>query len=455
VTRRLLGALLAFTTAVLAVSLLPMGLIVSQRDREEFRTSTGALAQSLATLSEDSFDDSGPRLHPERLRSAAGPDVDVSVLDLHGREVVRTGAPVFAADRLVAVALAGRQKTAYVADRVVAAVPIVADARTRGVVVVARNDDPVEQRVTRLWLTLGAVALFALVASVALGLAAARWIGRPMRALRAVAHEWSEGELTSRAESASGPPEVREIASTLNSMAARLDALVNGSRAVVADVSHQLRTPLAAMRLRLELLRDELDPHPGLHDDVVLLLEEVARLSRLVDGMLATARAESSEPRPVSVDVAAVARERRQAWQPVAADRGVRIEVDADDGSVAALVTPGHLEQVLDNLLDNALEVLPDGGRVDIVVRRQGERIRLTVADDGPGMSSERQETAFRRFSSGRQSPGSGLGLAIVHRLVTVDGGAVTLASDPGAGTQVTVELPRSRAVLRPAAPSR
>jgi signal transduction histidine kinase len=89
------------------------------------------------------------------------------------------------------------------------------------------------------------------------------------------------------------------------------------------------------------------------------------------------------------------------------------------------------------------------------VVRRQGERIRLTVADDGPGMSSERQETAFRRFSSGRQSPGSGLGLAIVHRLVTVDGGAVTLASDPGAGTQVTVELPRSRAVLRPAAPSR
>jgi signal transduction histidine kinase len=458
VTRRLLATLLAFTAAVLAISVVPLGVVVSQRDRDEFRTSTSALAQSLATLSEDSFDDRGPALQPSRLQTAAGPGVDVAVLGLDRQEVVRTGEPVTGADTLVAEALNGRPRSAFVGDQAVAAAPIVADGQTRGAVVVGRGDEPLEQRVRRLWLALLAIVLVALLASAVLGVGAARWVGRPIRELRTVAHEWSEGELAVRAPTASGPPEVREVAITLNSMAARLDALVNGSRAVVADVSHQLRTPLAAMRLRLELLGDELaatDSTGSAKDDVAMLLGEVARLSRLVDGLLAIARAESTQPQPASVDVLAVAAERREAWQPIASDRGVRIEVHGDADVGAALVTPGHLEQVLDNLIDNALEAVSQEGEIDIRVTRHGDRVRVAVTDDGAGMPAEVQSSAFRRFSSGRPNEGSGLGLAIVHRLVTVDGGTVALQSERGKGTTVSMDLPVARTDLRSAAPAR
>src|SRR5439155_16806146 len=116
VTRRLLATLLAFTAAVLAISVVPLGVVVSQRDRHEFRTSTSVLAQSLATLSEDSFDDRGPLLQASRLRSAAGPGVDVAVLDLAGHQVVGTGARVVGAGALVTAAVAGRSRTAFVGD---------------------------------------------------------------------------------------------------------------------------------------------------------------------------------------------------------------------------------------------------------------------------------------------------------------------------------------------------
>ena len=110
-------------------------------------------------------------------------------------------------------------------------------------------------------------------------------------------------------------------------MAGRLEALVHGNRAVIADVSHQLRTPLAALRLRLDLLAADPDPDPETTgNELAGALEELARLSRLVDGLLAVARAENVVPVPAAVDVAEVARERVVAWHPVADDRGIVLE---------------------------------------------------------------------------------------------------------------------------------
>jgi signal transduction histidine kinase len=446
-TRRLVVALLVFTAFVLLVSVVPLGVATASRDRTDYAAATRALASSVATLAEDSFDDARKPLQPARLANAVGEGASVTVFDARGAVVVHAGALRSAPAALVRSARAGQLGSASANDLVVAAAPVVADGRIRGVVVVARSDEPVERRVTTLWAALGAVALTAMLLSVALAVGAARWVGRPLRRLQASAYRWSDGDLDERADPATGPPEVRAVAAALNVMAGRLDALVNGSRAVVADVSHQLRTPLAAMRLRLELVRGELagdGASPPVDEDLAMSLTEIDRLSRLVDGLLAVARAEGVQPNPEAVDVADVVRERRQAWEPVAAERGVTIDVGGTAEPVIASVTPGHLDQVLDNLLDNSLEAMPRGGRIDIDTSRDRDRIVVTVHDDGPGMTPDQQEAAFHRFVTGRGG-GTGLGLAVVHRLVTADGGSVRLDSRRGSGTTVIVELPVAR----------
>jgi signal transduction histidine kinase len=223
---------------------------------------------------------------------------------------------------------------------------------------------------------------------------------------------------------------------------------------VIADVSHQLRTPLAALRLRLDLLAADPDPDPETTGhELAGALEELARLSRLVDGLLAVARAENVVPVPAAVDVADVARERVVAWHPVADDRGIVLEAgeagrDAGRGGgwgtrspVLAWMGEGHLEQVLDNLIANALDALSAGGHVTVTTTATTAGARISVADDGPGMSAEDRERAFLRFTTSNPN-GTGLGLAIVHRLVTSNGGTAKLTETPGGGLTAILEFP-------------
>jgi signal transduction histidine kinase len=221
----------------------------------------------------------------------------------------------------------------------------------------------------------------------------------------------------------------------------------------MADVSHQLRTPLAALRLRLDLLMQDADQ--ATTTELADAQEEIARLSRLVDGLLAIARAENVVVEPVEVAVDSVIRDRASAWRPVAEERGVALTA-ACHGPVRASLGDGHLEQILDNVLANALDAVPPGGHVRVNGALSGPGARITVADDGPGMSSQQREAAFRRFAT--TSPGgAGLGLAIVHRLVTSNGGDAALSDSPGGGLTVTIDLPvpqpeRARRAVPPAA---
>jgi signal transduction histidine kinase len=231
---------------------------------------------------------------------------------------------------------------------------------------------------------------------------------------------------------------VRRLASTFNTMAGRLEALVHGHRAMMADVSHQLRTPLAALRLRLDLLSQDADQATA--SELAAAQDEIARLSRLVDGLLAIARAENVVIEPVEVAVDAVIQDRAAAWRPVAEERGVELSTGCA-GPVPATLGEGHLEQILDNLLANALDAVPAGGQVRVSAATAGRGAAVTVADDGPGMSHQQQEAAFRRFASTSPS-GAGLGLAIVHRLVTSNGGSAALSDTPGGGLTVTLDLP-------------
>jgi signal transduction histidine kinase len=239
----------------------------------------------------------------------------------------------------------------------------------------------------------------------------------------------------------SGPPEVRRLASAFDAMSMRLESLLASHRTVVADVAHQLRTPMSALRLRLELLAGRESPDAT---EVGGALDELGRLSRLVDGLLAVARAESTVQPAQPVEVDAIVRERVAAWAPLAAERDVDISVNSKPDAWAWAV-PDHLEQVLDNLFANCFDLEPPPRHIWAAVAMRGHDIVVSLADDGPGMTPTQRALAFQRFVTGHaDSGGSGLGLAIVHRLVIAGGGSVRLDEAHSGGLLVTVSLPRA-----------
>jgi signal transduction histidine kinase len=144
---------------------------------------------------------------------------------------------------------------------------------------------------------------------------------------------------------------------------------------------------------------------------------------------------------PVPVDV--LIRDRVAAWLPAAEEKPVALDAMAEEPLTARL-GEGHLEQILDNLLANALDAVPVGGHIRVSASQSGQidgMVRIVVADDGPGMTQAQRRAALRRYVTATPG-GTGLGLAIVHRLVTSDGGTIDLSETPGGGLTVTVDLP-------------
>jgi signal transduction histidine kinase len=268
--------------------------------------------------------------------------------------------------------------------------------------------------------------------------AGARWVSRPLGAVEAAAQHLGDGDFAARAPAILGPPEVRRLAANFNRMAGRLEALVSGHQAMMADVSHQLRTPLAALRLRLDVLA--MQTPDNLADELAGAHDEVARLSRMVNGLLAAARAENVTAAQVPVEVQAVLRDRAAAWKPAADEKSVEL-IALTEEPLTAMMREGHLEQILDNLLANAIEAVSAGGHIWLAARPGKSRIKIVVSDDGPGMTEQQRQAAFRRFASATRG-GTGLGLAIVHRLVIADEGSAELSDTPGGGLTVTIDLP-------------
>lgn len=252
-----------------------------------------------------------------------------------------------------------------------------------------------------------------------------------------MASKFSDGDLTARSP-VTGPPETQTLARTLNQGAERLDTLVASQRIFVADASHQLRTPLTALRLSLDNIADGVDDE-FVREDVEQATAEVVRMSRLVNGLLVLARAEAKVTAAEPLPLREIVDERLTVWRPAADERGVTIALRGSvvDDRPSVLASPGHLDQVLDNVLSNALEVSPDGGRITVEVESRADTVVLSVLDEGPGMPDADKSRAFDRFWRGQGltgRSGSGLGLAVVKQLVTDDGGTVALADAPGAG---------------------
>lgn len=455
-TRRIALAFAALVAVLLVAAVLPLGAAMQSREEESFRFTTVSDARQVTAAAEETLVDHHPPAAMNQAVATAERRGDCAAVFAGPGAVVASTACGAARDPS-AVALATRamaaktttQITARAGDWLRAAIPV-GDANDSGAVVYARSAEPLDHRVDVMWGWLALTAIGCLALGVALAFALARWVARPLLALDTAASRLGDGTLDVRAPTGNGPPEVRRLARTFNKMAERTESLVHAHRGWVADVSHQLRTPLTALRLRLDVLAGEAAEssapssawqRPDLAAELAGVQEEIERLSRLVDGLLAVARAESVVARREAVPVAEVAAERVAAWEPLAREHGQ--ELVAAGRAASASLARGDLEQILDNLIANALAAVPSGGhvRVEASAERDRDRVVLRVVDDGPGMTEAAKQGAFRRFGTSSGS-GSGLGLAIVDRLAAANGGGVRLADTDGGGLTVVVELP-------------
>jgi signal transduction histidine kinase len=475
-TRRILFMLLAFTAAILVGAVGWLTLNATSHDRSSFIQSAADQDQADAAIAQAALDGSADqpllalitqtRQGGNGLLVMAGEFVSGTCVEQS--QVVNQGMP--AGDWVQVACQADQQgrlanqagqpvepTTQTTGSWVLAAMPVYQRGKGPlvGTVILAKSTGPLDHEILELWIILGTIAAVAMIAAALMGFGLARWVSRPLKSLDTAARRLADGDLAIRAKVGSGPPELRRLGTTFNTMAARLEALVHGNRAVIADVSHQLRTPLAALRLRLDLLAADTDPETG--HELAGALDELARLSRLVDGLLTVARAENVVPVPVVVDVAEVASERVVAWHPVADDRSIiLVAATAGNGGglgsalgvgrytgtpVLAWIGEGHLEQILDNLIANALEALNPGNLVRLTTSVTAAGVRITVSDNGPGMSAEDRDRAFLRFTTSSPN-GTGLGLAIVHRLAISNGGTARLDETPGGGLTVTLDFP-------------
>jgi signal transduction histidine kinase len=456
--RRLLISYLAVGLLVLALLEIPLAISYAHNERQDLAAKVERDAVALATLVEDALE------HDTSVPSgvaaiAADYDGRVLVVDRSGEPLVDsapTGSRDFSSRPEITTALAGEVATGTRASETLGtellyvAVPVASSGIVHGAVRITYPTSAVESQIHRYWSLLAGIAAVVLALTAGLAAALARWISRPLDRLERAADAIGAGDLAARAQP-DGPPEVRRLAETFNATAAKLDALVRSQDDFVADASHQLRTPLTALRLRLENLDRDVAP-PG-KPELDGALAEVERLSALVDALLRLARADRAATHPEPTDVDLLVRDRVAAWTPLADEREVALEAHVEPG-LAALATPGHVEQVLDNLVANALDVAPTGTAITLTADAADRWAELHVTDEGPGMSPAQRERAFDRFWRDRDGQeGFGLGLAIVERLVTADGGEVELRLAPSGGVDAVVRLPRLTG--RPAARGR
>lgn len=227
-------------------------------------------------------------------------------------------------------------------------------------------------------------------------------------------------------------------------MADNVEDVLEQQRAFVADASHQLRNPLAALLLRIELLGYEL---PEGNEEIASVQNEGKRLAQVLDDLLDLALAEHAEADLRVTDIGALAAERVAAWAPTAAAKGVRLVGDCPP--TTAWADPVTLSSALDAVIDNAVKFTPEGESVTVTVTADGETSTVVVTDNGPGLTDEELTRVGDRFwRSGRHQniKGSGLGLSISRALLAAGGGSLSYRHHEPGGLTATVSVPRSPA---------
>jgi signal transduction histidine kinase len=320
-------------------------------------------------------------------------------------------------------------------------VPVVDQERVVGAVRVSASTGEIAADVRESWLRLAALGVAVIAAGLVLAWLLAVPLGRQIRNLSEASTRLGRGELGARAPE-EGPKELDALARSFNEMADSLEGSIEAQQEFVANASHQLRTPLTGLRLRLEAIAEE----GGFAGEQAAKAEaELDRLSGLVDDLLALARASSPDPTIVPVDLGELADAAAARWREEASTAGKRLELEK---RAAAVVWADRedVAHVLDNLLENAIRYSSPQAVVRLEIDRRDGGATLTVSDSGPGIPAEDRPRVFERFYRGlngrRAGAGTGLGLAIVAELVQRSGGEVHLLDGPG--TRIEAVFPRA-----------
>jgi two-component system, OmpR family, sensor kinase len=330
-------------------------------------------------------------------------------------------------------------------DLVAAAAPIIEEvdrsaglARLIGAVRVTQSLAGIQDAVRRTTMGLVALGLAGLAAGLLLAFGISQSLARPLVRLASAARRLGRGDLSVRVDDTGGASEIRDLGHSFDEMADRVENTVQAQRAFVANASHQLRTPLTGMKLRLEAAIDETTDE-GVRRQLTAADREVDRLTEIVNRLLSMARRiEAGEVAHTDVhEVAAAAVER---WHDRAERAGAALSLSGPRGEAQG--NPVDLAQALDNLLENAIRYAP--GPIQLTTARRDGRMILAVRDHGPGIPADELEHVTERFYRGRAAPpgGSGLGLAIAAELTQKWGGAFRVSLPSDGGLLVELALP-------------
>ena len=405
--RRLARAIVGVTAAALALFGLPLGVAAQRvyRDQELIR-----LEREATAATESVGASVGPGDPPE-LTAATG--VAVALYDRAG--VRRAGRGPERADAVTRRALGGLVADASPEGRLVVAVPVARGEAVRGAVRAERSDAVVARRTHRAWLVLALGALLVLALAGALARQLARRLAAPVERLAAAVRRLGAGDFGSRTQAA-GVPELDDAGAALDATAERLGALVERERAFSADASHQLRTPLTALRLGLEgAQRRGASP-----DTLAAALVQVDRLEATIATLLAAARDTGAPGSPVDVDAVLAALD--ASWRGRLAAQGRPLRIVREPDLAIPLAAPGAVEQILQVLLENAGR--HGRGTVTVTVRRASGAVAFDVGDEGPGVTGDPEAVFARR---GPSAGGEGIGLSLARALASADGGRLVL----------------------------
>jgi signal transduction histidine kinase len=450
VTRRLLLGYLTAVVIVLLVLEVPLAIFYQQRETGRITVDVERDATVLAAHYEDALEEGIPPDPTAATAYAGRTGVRVVVVDKAGASLIDTSGPAgrdFSTRPEIKIALGGaraegtRHSDTLNADLLYVAVPVTSGAKVHGAVRLTLDMKEVNALVHDYWLGLVGVAVVVLIAMAGIGWALARSLTRPLRRLNATAARFATGDLASTDPEPGAPPEIAALGATMNTMAQRLERLLAEHREFVADASHQLRTPLTALRLRLENMQSA-SGTPEEAEDLEAAIDETNRLAGLVGDLLQFARAEETAA-PETVDLVQLAKDRVDTWSAIAEVADVALDFSSPNGPVFVSAIPGGVEQILDNLIDNAITAAPPSTHVSVTVLRGRADHRFTIADQGPGISDGLKARALDRFwRLDHSEPGSGLGLPIAHALAKASGGSLVLGDSPAGGLAVTVTLP-------------
>ena len=373
--------------------------------------------------------------------------------DSAGTDIGQTVSDVAA----VKAALANQESSYVEGDTVIAAVPLLRQNRVVGAAFLSQPLRDVSNVMADLRVRLLISAAIALAFAALVGVFLARGIARPVRQLTSAANELAQGDFDYPLDT-TAPDELGDLARAFHSMSGDLQQMLQARTDLVANVSHELRTPLTAIKGLVETLRAGAVEDTAVRDTFLASIEQQTdRLTRLVNDLLILSRADSQalalQIRPM--DLTALARSCVLQLTPKAAAAQVSLNVEGPETTVQ--VDPDRIQQVLVNLLDNAIRFSPPGGTVNISVSHEADSARVAVSDQGPGISEAEQARVFERFYRGdksrtrqgdgqdgsRDGGGAGLGLSIAEALARAHGGDIGIQSTPGHGTTVWFTLPK------------